>query len=150
MNTPETVIYPDASEKKGHLGAAVVMLDRHNEVKKSWQASIGTKAHWSTHLAELIAIFYAMEMIENPHEESRGKTFTIASDSKSALEAIANPSNKSGQQIVRAILSKADNLRTQGTEVCLLWIPGHTQRLQAVRVSRIMVSIAMVEPRYKT
>jgi hypothetical protein len=59
-------------------------------------------------------------MIENPHEESRGKTFIIASDSKSALKAIANPSNKSDQQIVRAIFSKADNLRTQDTEVYLL------------------------------
>jgi hypothetical protein len=35
INTPETVIYPDASEKKGHLGAAMIILNRYNEIKKS-------------------------------------------------------------------------------------------------------------------
>jgi len=65
MNTSETTIYSDASEKKGHLGAAAVTLDPQNKVQRSWHASIGTKTHWSIHLAELIAIYYATEMAGN-------------------------------------------------------------------------------------
>jgi ribonuclease HI len=128
LHTPETIVYPDASEKKGQLGAAVVILNQHNKIEKSWQASIGTKAHWSVHIAELIAIYYAMEMIESAHNEinNRQRTYTIATDSRSALQVIESPSNKPGQQIVQSIINNAENLRTQGIEVCLLWIPGHS------------------------
>lgn len=63
MRTPETVVFSDASEKKEKLGAATVILDRHNTVQKSWQASSGSKAHRSIHAAGLIAIYYAMVML---------------------------------------------------------------------------------------
>ena len=67
-------------------------------------------------------------MIEKIREENNGEaaTFTIATDSKSALQAIAKPSNKSGQQIVRGIIDKIGRLRGQGVEVRLLRIPSHS------------------------
>lgn len=91
MSTPETVVFSDASGKKGNLGAAAVILDGQNRVKKSWQASVGSAKHWSVHAAELIAIYHAIGLVESEHVESHGVTFTIASDSKSALQAIAIP-----------------------------------------------------------
>ena len=63
-------------------------------------------------------------------------TFTIATDGKSALQAIANPSNKSGHQVVRNILDKAGKLRTLGIEVNLLWAPGHSGRQPGQRGGR--------------
>jgi hypothetical protein len=43
LNTTETVIYSDASEKKGHFGAAVITLDRQGKIQRSSQATIGTQ-----------------------------------------------------------------------------------------------------------
>jgi hypothetical protein len=54
------------------------------------------------HLGKLIVIFYAIEMIENSHHENHGKTFTITSNDTPALQTIANPSNKLGQQILQS------------------------------------------------
>jgi hypothetical protein len=126
MSAPETVVFSDASGKKTNLGAAAVVLDRQNKIKRSWQTSIGPNKYWSVHATELIAIYYAMGLAESEHtvdhngsHQSR-RTFTIASDSKSALQAIANPSNKPGQQIVRRILSRAESLRAQGILLRLL------------------------------
>jgi ribonuclease HI len=47
------------------------------------------------------------------------------SDSKSALQAIANPASRSGQQIVYSILKAARHLKTQGVALRLQWVPGH-------------------------
>ena len=43
----------------------------------------------------------------------------------SALQAIQNPGNKSGQQIIHTILRTATNTKTHGIAVRLLWVPGH-------------------------
>lgn len=73
------------------MGAAAVMLDRHNKTKRFWQVSIGSTKHWPVHEAELIAVYYAIEMAQSEHKENHhgtqtpDRTFTIASDSKSAL-----------------------------------------------------------------
>jgi hypothetical protein len=128
MNAPETVIYCDRSEKKKNLGAAAVVLDRHSKVKRSWQASIGLRKYWSVHAAELIAIYHAVEMASDDHIENGSRsdrTVTIGSGSKSALQAITNPSNKPGQQIVQMILNTAGDPQTQGLTLRLLWIPAH-------------------------
>jgi hypothetical protein len=117
MNISEVVIYSDASAKKSNLGAAVVILDRQNNTQRSRQVSIGSTKHWSVHAAELIAIYYAIEMaesepLENSHNTNfHDRAFTIVSDSKSELQAIANPSNKPGHHIVHGILNRAEQLK---------------------------------------
>ena len=125
-NAPEALVYSGVSAKKGQLGAAAVMLDQLGKVKRSWQASVGQREHWPVHQAQLIAICYALDMAKSAHEEindGQNRVFTIVNDSTSALQAIASSRNKSGQQIVRSIISKAEDLREQGAEVQLLWIP---------------------------
>jgi hypothetical protein len=59
-----------------------------------------------------------------PHRSAH-QTVTIICDSKSALQAIANPSNNSRQHIVNAILKAARNLKAQDISLRLQWIPGH-------------------------
>jgi hypothetical protein len=43
----------------------------------------------------------------------------------SALQAIRNPSNKSGQRITHAILQAASEVQANGTTLRLQWMPGH-------------------------
>lgn len=86
---------------------------------------------WSVHAAELIGILQAINLINKfafEHRRSTGEQFrlaTILSDSISALQAIQNPGNKSGQQIIHAILQAATNIKTHGVTSRLQWIPGH-------------------------
>jgi hypothetical protein len=50
---------------------------------------------------------------------------TILSDIMSALQAIANRGNKSGQKIIQAITQSADKLKTRGIPLRLQWVSGH-------------------------
>jgi ribonuclease HI len=132
MNTPEAVIYFNASSKKSNLGAAAVILDRDNNIRRYRQVSIGLAKYSSVHAAELIAIYYAVEtalgeQMENDHQNSsQHQIITIVSDSKSALQAIANPSNKPGKHIVHSILNITKELKEHQVKFRLLCIPEHS------------------------
>ena len=86
---------------------------------------------WSVHAAELIGVLYAINIINKIALQRRrstskqAKSATILSDSMSALQAIQNPGNKSGQQIIHAILQAATNTKTHGIAIRLQWVPGH-------------------------
>jgi ribonuclease HI len=125
------VVYSDASGRKGHLGAAVVVLDGNLETVESQQIQVGPMDRWSVHIAELIGIFYAISIVfKVAHRlstslERRRKTATILCDSRSALQATQNPRNKSGWRIVQAILQAATEVDTEGIALRLQWVPGH-------------------------
>ena len=86
---------------------------------------------WSIHVAELIGIFHAISsVLKLAHQHpwaahSRTTTATILCDSKSALQSIQNPSNKSGQRIIHAILQAATEIQARGVALRLQWLPGH-------------------------
>lgn len=86
---------------------------------------------WSVHAAELIGIFHAISsVLKLAHQHpwaahSKATTATILCDSKSALQMVQNPSNKSGQQIIHTTLQAATEIQTQGIVLCLQWLPGH-------------------------
>ena len=86
---------------------------------------------WSVHVAELIGIFLAISSVlkvAHQHQRavhSRATMVTILCDSKSALQTIQNPSNKSGRQIIHAVLQAATEIQAQGIALHLQWIPGH-------------------------
>ncbi|XP_024085694.1 uncharacterized protein LOC106673621 [Cimex lectularius] len=126
------VVFSDASGQNNHLGAAAVMLDHNQEVIESRQLSIGSMANWSVYAAELIGIFYAISLVlkvasSRPRvpTTSQQEPATILCDNMSALQAIRNPRNKSGQRIIHANLQAASELRTRGIPLRLQWIPGH-------------------------
>lgn len=90
----------------------------------------------SVHVAELIGIFHAISsVLKVAHQHpwavhSRTTTATIPCDSKSALQTIQNPSNKSGQQIIHAILQASTEIQARGIAPRLQRIPEHmTQRI---------------------
>jgi ribonuclease HI len=86
---------------------------------------------WAVYAAELLGVLYAITLINKIAVQrrrsigTRAKTATILSDSMSALQAIQNPGNKSGQQIIHTILRVATNTKTHGIAVRLQWVPGH-------------------------
>jgi hypothetical protein len=119
-STSPIVVYSDASGREGHLGAAVVALDNNLEVIESQQVQVGPMDRWSVHVAELIGIFYAVSTVfkishQHPRaEQNQTNTATILCDSRSALQAIQNPGNKSGQHIIHAILQAATEVQAKG------------------------------------
>ncbi|XHF99701.1 hypothetical protein AWENTII_013004 [Aspergillus wentii] len=131
-STSDVVVYSDASGLKDHLGAAVVTLDENLEVVESKQIQVGPADRWSVHVAELIGIYYAINMVFRlAHQrlrDARGRqpTATILCDSKSALQSIQSARNKSGQRIVHAILSAAAEVQAANILLRLQWIPGHS------------------------
>jgi ribonuclease HI len=87
---------------------------------------------WSVHAAELIGIFHAISTVfkvahARPRANRTTTTATILSDSKSALQAIQNPGNKSGQRIIHAIRQAASEVQADGITLCLQWLPGHCE-----------------------
>jgi ribonuclease HI len=108
------------------------MLDQNQKITQSRQTSVGLTTHWSIHAAELIGIHQAIEMITDQVSGGQmrclpqGQTITITSDSQTALQAIANPSNKSGQHIVHSILGATEALTAHNVRLRLQWVPGHS------------------------
>jgi hypothetical protein len=86
--------------------------------------------HWSVYAAELMAIYYAISLVyllvmKNQRTSAQREPATILSDSMSALQAISNTRNKSGQRIIQAITQSATELKTRGIPLRLQWVPGH-------------------------
>jgi hypothetical protein len=78
-----------------------------------------------------MAIYYAISLAYQIAMENQDtpaiklEPATILSDSMSALQAIANMRNKSGQQIILAITQSARELKARGIPLRLQWVPGH-------------------------
>ncbi|BAE66183.1 unnamed protein product [Aspergillus oryzae RIB40] len=124
-------VFSDASGQQNQLGAAAVALDKNQQILGSRQISIGSMSYWSVYAAELMAIYYAIGLVfqlaqknQTTATTTRGPA-TILSDSMSALQAIANAWNKSGQRILQAIHQAAGELKARGIPLRLQWVPGH-------------------------
>ena len=129
-STSDIVVFSDASGREGHLGAAVAAIDDSLQVVESQQVQVGPMDRWSVHVAELIGIFYAISMVfKIAHQrlslDHTPKSATILCDSRSALQTIQNPKNRSGQRIARAILQAATEVQVEGIALRLQWVPGH-------------------------
>ena len=124
-------VFSDASGQHNHLGAAVVALDQSQNITQYQKICISSMEHWSIYTAELMAIYYAISLILKIGMENQDtpvdkpEPATILSDSMSALQAISNAWNKSGQRIIQAIQQSAQELKVQGIPLHLQWVPGH-------------------------
>jgi ribonuclease HI len=96
------------------------------ETKKWVQRTIGGQDQANVYIAELAAIMEAVEvtaaMLARPNVWRHAK---IYSDSKAALQVIANPKLQSGQRLVRRIHEAIRLSRVQGRDIKISWIPGH-------------------------
>jgi ribonuclease HI len=144
---PHTVMYTDASARKGLLGAAVIMMDSMDNVCTAWSINVGPDWKWTIHAAELIAVYYAIELamrVQRSASTQQPTTYTIFSDSKKALQAISHPSRKSGYHIVQSITRIAHEAqRLLQVTIRLIWIPSHSGikgNEEADRVAKASVS----------
>ncbi|KAL3248114.1 hypothetical protein ABHI18_012161, partial [Aspergillus niger] len=116
---------------ENHKGAAPVALNEGLQASESRQVSIRSMEHWSVYAAELMAIIYAISLVLHVTQKRQGRLdrvkqpAAILSDGMSVLQAIRNPPNKSGQQIIRAILQAASEMKARGIPIRLQWVPGH-------------------------
>jgi len=91
------------------------------------------------HAAELVAVHYAVHMLRDEHmgqswgERRQCVTCTIVSDSKSALQALANPSRRLGHQIVYNTIKLVKTPGERGVMVRLVWVYGFKPLLSAYR-----------------
>jgi ribonuclease HI len=78
-----------------------------------------------------MVIYYAISLvlkirIENQDSlAKKQEPATILSNSMSALQAISNAWNKSGQRIIQVIWQSAQELNAWGIPLQLKWVPGH-------------------------
>jgi ribonuclease HI len=75
--------------------------------------------------AELQAIRWALQLLTRQPPTARPKQVTICTDCQAAIMVIHKPGQQSGQYLVRAILKLGHQLRSEGTELTLYWVPGH-------------------------
>jgi ribonuclease HI len=132
QKTAGITIFSDASGQHNELGAAAVAaLDHNQKILHSRQIYFGSMEHWSVYAAELMAIYYAISLAYQIAMENQNtpaielEPATILSDSMSALQAIGNMQNKSGQLIILAITQPARELKARGIPLRLQWVPGH-------------------------
>ncbi|KAI2888155.1 hypothetical protein CBS63078_10549 [Aspergillus niger] len=131
QSSTSITVFSDASGKGNKLGAAAVALAHNQQITGSQLISIGSMEYLSVYAAELMAIFYAIGLVLQVAQIRQGRLdrvkqpATIFSDSMSALQAIRNPSNKSGRRIIRAILQAASEMKARGIPIRLQWVPGH-------------------------
>ncbi|KAJ5309348.1 uncharacterized protein N7443_001809 [Penicillium atrosanguineum] len=129
----DIVVYSNASERQGHLGAAATTLNDSTGTADFLQIQVGPMDRWSVHAAELVGILYAINIINKAALQRwrlaglHTRTATILSDSMSALQAIQNPKIKSAQQIIFAILESAKNTKSNDIAIRLQWMPGHCE-----------------------
>lgn len=109
--------------------AVPAAIDKNRNIIQFRQVSIGSMEHWSVYAAELMAVYYAISLVyqmawkNQETSTANQEPVPILSDSMSALQAIANPWNKSGQRIIGVILQSAKELKARGVPLHLQWIP---------------------------
>lgn len=108
-------MFTDASKVKGQLGAAAVILNQVQRVHRKTQKGVGSSRFYSIIATELIAINTGMELTAKQQlkKGSQGPSaYTIYSDSRAALQALASPyKRKTGQSLIRSILITAQALK---------------------------------------
>uniref|UniRef100_A0A093VEU3 Retrovirus-related Pol polyprotein from type-1 retrotransposable element R1 n=1 Tax=Talaromyces marneffei PM1 TaxID=1077442 RepID=A0A093VEU3_TALMA len=89
----------------------------------SYSITLGNRTEQSPYTAELGAIAAALEHI--PVGTCR-RWITILSSNRSALAAISQPRQQSGQKVIQRIYQLAQTLQRQENAINAIWVPAHT------------------------
>jgi ribonuclease HI len=111
------LLYTDGSGINGKIGAAVI-APQIGAIRRAYMGAANVS---TVYAAEFKGVRMAIEIaIDIDHDRA-----IIFSDSQAVLKAIQNPGRPSGQYILRQVVDSIDELRGQGKEVALHWIPAH-------------------------
>ena len=102
---------------------------------------LGKRTAQNPYTAELEAIATSLERV--PHQTYQRCIFILSSN-RSALSAISQPRQQSGQKSIQQIYKQAQNLQQQGNVVVTIWIPTHSDiavkrqaKVEAQKATRI-------------
>ncbi|EEA20161.1 hypothetical protein TMatcc_000136 [Talaromyces marneffei ATCC 18224] len=121
------LIATSASARAGLVGMGGCMIDTqangNNDTMPSYSITLGKRTEQNPYIAELGAIAAALERI--PVRTCR-RWITILSSNRSALAAISQPRQQSGQKIIQRIYKLVQTLQRQGNAINAIWVPAHT------------------------
>lgn len=110
------VLYTDGSKLEGRVGGAVTCWSDRCEVRHT---RFRLENYCSVFQAELCAILRALQLAEGRGESA----FSIASDSRSSLEAVSDPNSL--HPLVAEIKELIVRLGQEGKAVTLYWVKAH-------------------------
>ena len=122
-NRAEGILIATSSSAKGdRVGMGGSMRDTRindtDETITSYSVTLGTRTEQNPYTAELAAIAAAFEMCVPPL--TRNRQITILSSNRSALAAIRQPQQQSGQSIIQEIYDMACIFKEGGNHVSMI------------------------------
>jgi ribonuclease HI len=116
-----------ASSRSGIVGIGGCIRDtqagNHGNDMSRYSITLGKRTEQNPYTAELEAMKVALERIP---PETCQRWISILSSNRSALAAIRQPRQQSGQETIQQIYKRIQILQHRGNAVNAIWIPAHT------------------------
>ena len=128
-NRAEGILIATSSSAKGdRVGMGGSMRDTRindtDETITSYSVTLETRTKQNSYTAELTAIAAALKCVP---PLTRNRQITILSSNRSALAAIRQPQQQSGQSIIQEIYDMACIFKEGGNHVSMIWAPKHPE-----------------------
>jgi ribonuclease HI len=121
-------IATSSSERRGIVGMGGAIYDTLSNMQNgepiTYSVTLGTRTEQNPYTAELAAIAMAIRCLPL---FLVGRQITIFTSSQSALLAISQPRNQSGQISIGQIYDAARTLRKRGNRVFISWVPAQAE-----------------------
>lgn len=123
------------------IGGSIEDTQADNNVGLSYSRTLGKRTEQNPYTAELESIATALEHIS---PETNHRWISILSSNRSALAAISQPRQQSGQTTIQRIYSLVQRLQQRENAVNAIWVPAQTDmdwkqraKMEAQRSTRI-------------
>ena len=116
-------IYSDSSCINNGIGTAAIIYNKNRITPfKSLKAYLGSPEHHNTYKAKIIGTILTIWILENSAITIR-KKISLYIDNQSVIQVLRTPNTLSGQYLIQALLSAANNMARNLT-IC--WISSHS------------------------
>ncbi|KAF5669922.1 reverse transcriptase [Fusarium denticulatum] len=116
-------VYTDGSGINGSIGAAAVCTT----TQEAKSAYMGHDTTSTVYAGELQGISLALQIAQEDRSKgNRRSKVVIYADNQAAIRSTAKPKGKSGAYLLKGITQQIDQLRSQGLNTEIRWVPAHT------------------------